>query len=72
MRYYFFSIKENRIDQLQNEPLGKPVEYQYFDKSFGAEQIYFRIAEGKIINVMCFSIDPKAANKAVDLFLAGL
>jgi len=51
MRYYFFSIKDNSIDKIQDKGLGNASQYTYHEKEVGVEQIFYKIKDGKIVNM---------------------
>ena len=49
--YYFFSIKDNSIDKIQDKGLGNASQYTYHEKEVGVEQIFYKIKDGKIVNM---------------------
>ena len=66
MKYYFFSAREGKISNIDPSPIGKPSEYLH--KS-GKEDIYFRMQDGTVTNVMCEAESLGAATLAVQAFL---
>jgi len=70
MRYYFFSIKDNTIDKIQNKGLGNGSQYIHCEKIIGVEEIHYKTEDGKIITIMCEADTPEKANKAITEFLS--
>ena len=72
MRYFFFYIKNNKIDKIQRKGLGNASQYTHYEKSVGFEEIYYKVENNIIVTVMCEANSQELATKAVNLFLSGL
>ncbi len=68
MHYYSFSIKAGISYESISTIIGNTNEYEKCDKCSDLE-IYHRIIDGQITNIICHAVDQLAANKAVEIYL---
>lgn len=73
MKFYLFDIQDNKIDESNGEVAGIGPEFRHYtDKSFGLEEIYYKVNNGKVVEIICEASDERSAEKSVKEFLANL
>ena len=73
MKHYYYDIQNNKIDEYNGEVAGTSDEFHHYDeKSFGVEEIYYKTADGKVVEIICEAFSEANARKAVTDFLDNL
>jgi hypothetical protein len=71
MTYFQYDIANNEIDESAGEVGGISPDFtHYTEKSFGVEEIYYRIENGKIVEIICEAFSEKEAKRSVEDFLS--
>ena len=71
MKYYFFSIVDNSIHETESGAKVSALEYHHYENN-DEEEIFYKLTDGKISNIICEAKDKETAIKAVEKYLASL
>ena len=72
MKHFMFSIAGNKIDEYESEVSGTGPEYIHYEKSFGVEEVYYKLTDGKVSDVICEAFTLSSATQVVNDFLSDL
>lgn len=70
MKFFQFSVQGNRIVKFIGEVDGANPDFNLYEKSFGVEEIYYKLIGGKVSEVTCEAFNKISAEKAVTDFLS--
>ena len=69
MKHYQYSIYDWRITDSEGEVSGTSEQFELLESSFGNENVYYRIENGKVVEVICEAFNETGARRAVNKFL---
>lgn len=69
MKHFMYSIINWRIGDFDGEVSGTSEQFTQLEKSFGVEEIHYRLENGKVVEVICEAFNENGARRAVQEFL---
>jgi hypothetical protein len=72
MKYYHYIIKDDEFSGYQGEIDTVPSDFIEYKITLSGESVYYKLADGKITDVIGEAIHEPAAKRRVEEFLSGL
>lgn len=73
MAHFYYDVVGKEIDEFNGEVHGPSPDFKHYqNKSFGVEEIYYKVVDEKVTEVICEGLSEKSARKAVKEFLSNL